>query len=127
MVRCRPASGRGSGTASVASLVGGASLYVPDGAAGSPIVAGQRAPPSVSLSTGRRSRSGSRLRLRATGQVAARLALIVTYADSTSTQRSRNLDEPTAHSAAITEVSYGLYSRLGLQRARVRALARASR
>ncbi len=63
------------------------------------------------------------LRLRTTGQIAIRLALTLTYADRTSTQRSRTLDEPTAHSPALTALAYDLHGRLGLQRARVRTIA----
>ncbi|GAA3017410.1 DNA polymerase thumb domain-containing protein [Streptosporangium longisporum] len=63
------------------------------------------------------------LRLRTTRQVATRLALSVTYADGTSTHRSRTLDEPTAHTPALAACAYDLHARLGLQRARVRAVA----
>ncbi|MGW4490438.1 DNA polymerase Y family protein [Streptomyces sp. NPDC004376] len=63
------------------------------------------------------------LRLRTTRQVATKLSLNITYADGTSTQRSRTLDEPTAHTPALTACAYDLYGRLGLQRARVRAVA----
>ncbi|WP_405656946.1 hypothetical protein [Streptomyces sp. RK9] len=63
------------------------------------------------------------LRLRTTGQVAVRLALSVSYADGSTTQRSRILAEPTAHTPALRADAYDLYERLGLQRARVRAIS----
>lgn len=62
-------------------------------------------------------------RLRAVETVCRTLTLIVWYADRSSTTRSRTLAEPTAHSAALTAAAYGMYEALGLQRARVRALA----
>ncbi|QJT00742.1 hypothetical protein G9272_10895 [Streptomyces asoensis] len=62
-------------------------------------------------------------RLRAVEKVCRTLTLTVRYADRTSTTRSRTLGEPTAHSAALTRTAYGLYEALGLQRARVRAIA----
>ncbi|WP_435613047.1 DNA polymerase Y family protein [Streptomyces sp. bgisy159] len=62
-------------------------------------------------------------RLRALEKVCRTLTLRVRYADRTSTTRSRTLPEPTAHSAALTRTAYGLYEALGLQRARVRAVA----
>ncbi|MHB9862815.1 DNA polymerase Y family protein [Streptomyces sp. YIM S03343] len=62
-------------------------------------------------------------RLRALDKVCRTLTLTVRYADRSSTTRSRSLAEPTAHSAALTRTAYGLYEALGLQRARVRALA----
>ncbi|MFE6620866.1 hypothetical protein [Streptomyces sp. NPDC057740] len=62
-------------------------------------------------------------RLRALGKVCRTLTLTVRYADRSSMTRSRTLKEPTAHSAALTKVAYGMYEALGLQRARVRALA----
>ncbi|MFF2202525.1 hypothetical protein [Streptomyces sp. NPDC058145] len=62
-------------------------------------------------------------RLRAVEKVCRTLTLTVRYADRTSTTRSRTLAEPTAHSAALTRAAYGMYEALGLQRARVRALA----
>ncbi|MFE7208444.1 hypothetical protein ACFY0A_17200 [Streptomyces sp. NPDC001698] len=62
-------------------------------------------------------------RLRALGKVCRTLTLTVRYADCSGTTRSRTLAEPTAHSAALTGVAYALYEALGLQRARVRALA----
>ncbi|MFD9433688.1 hypothetical protein [Streptomyces sp. NPDC060002] len=62
-------------------------------------------------------------RLRAVEKVCRTLTLTVRYADRSSTTRSRTLGEPTAHSAALTRTAYGLYEALGLQRARVRAIA----
>lgn len=62
-------------------------------------------------------------RLRAVEKVCRTLTLTVRYADRSATTRSRTLREPTAHSAALTKAAYGLYETLGLQRARVRALA----
>ncbi|MFI1925363.1 MULTISPECIES: DNA polymerase thumb domain-containing protein [unclassified Streptomyces] len=62
-------------------------------------------------------------RLRAVEKVCRTLTLTVRYADRSATTRSRTLGEPTAHSAALTRTAYGLYEALGLQRARVRAIA----
>ncbi|MGW4752914.1 DNA polymerase Y family protein [Streptomyces chartreusis] len=62
-------------------------------------------------------------RLRALDKVCRTLTLTVRYADRSSTTRSRTLKEPTAHSAALTRAAYGMYEALGLQRARVRAIA----
>ncbi|GHH43512.1 DNA polymerase Y family protein [Streptomyces candidus] len=62
------------------------------------------------------------LRLRTTGQIATTLVLTVRYADRTTTTRSRTLTEPTHHSPALAAAAHDLYTRLGLQRARVRAL-----
>lgn len=62
-------------------------------------------------------------RLRAVDKVCGTLTLTVRYADRSATTRSRTLQEPTAHSAALTRAAYDMYEALGLQRARVRALA----
>ncbi|WP_338899102.1 hypothetical protein WBG99_28875 [Streptomyces sp. TG1A-60] len=62
-------------------------------------------------------------RLRALDKVCRTLTLTVRYADRSSTTRTRTLREPTAHSPALTSVAYGMYDALGLQRARVRAIA----
>ncbi|MFF9584740.1 hypothetical protein [Streptomyces achromogenes] len=62
-------------------------------------------------------------RLRAVEKVCRTLTLTVRYADRSATTRGRALKEPTAHSAALTRTAYGMYEALGLQRARVRALA----
>ncbi|MCH0555458.1 hypothetical protein [Streptomyces sp. MUM 16J] len=62
-------------------------------------------------------------RLRASRTVCRTLTLTVRYADRSTTTRSRTLRESTAHSAALAAAAYGMYGVLGLQRARVRALA----
>ncbi|MGW0825656.1 DNA polymerase Y family protein [Streptomyces sp. NPDC002845] len=62
-------------------------------------------------------------RLRALDKVCRTLTLTVRYADSSTTTRSRTLKEPTAHSPALTATAYRMYEALGLQRARVRAVA----
>ncbi|QCX75566.1 DNA polymerase IV [Streptomyces sp. YIM 121038] len=62
-------------------------------------------------------------RLRALDKVCRTLTLTVRYADRSATTRGRTLKEPTAHSAELTRAAYGLYEALGLQRARVRAIA----
>jgi nucleotidyltransferase/DNA polymerase involved in DNA repair len=62
-------------------------------------------------------------RLRALERVCGRLTLTVRYADRSATTRTRTLTEPTAHSAALTAEAYRMYEALGLQRARVRAIA----
>ncbi|MFI9647097.1 DNA polymerase thumb domain-containing protein [Streptomyces sp. NPDC052040] len=62
-------------------------------------------------------------RLRNLERVARTLTLTVRYADRSSTTRTRTLAEPTAHSAALTAEAYRMYTALGLQRARVRAVA----
>jgi len=62
-------------------------------------------------------------RLRALDKVCRTLTLTVRYADRTATTRTRTLEEPTAHSAALTRAAYGMYEALGLQRARVRSMS----
>ncbi|MFG2225850.1 hypothetical protein [Streptomyces sp. NPDC048644] len=62
-------------------------------------------------------------RMRAGGQAARALTLVVRYADRSSTTRTRRLAEPTAHGPALTEAAYALHAALGLQRARVRSVA----
>ncbi|MFE9645632.1 hypothetical protein ACFYO0_16315 [Streptomyces sp. NPDC006365] len=62
-------------------------------------------------------------RLRALEKVCRTLTLTVRYADRSMTTRSRTLPEPTAHSPALTDTAYRMYEALGLQRARVRAIA----
>jgi nucleotidyltransferase/DNA polymerase involved in DNA repair len=74
-------------------------------------------------------------RLRALDKVCRTLTLTVRYADlphsrtrssggtPTATTRSRTLEEPTAHSSALTAAAYRMYEALGLQRARVRGIA----
>ena len=62
-------------------------------------------------------------RLRTERQVARALTLTVRYADRTTTVRRRTLPEPSAHTPDLTALAYALHDALGLQRARVRALA----
>lgn len=62
-------------------------------------------------------------RLRSEGRVAGSLTLTVRYADGSATTRGRPLPEPTGHTAALTAAAYRLHAALGLQRARVRAVA----
>jgi nucleotidyltransferase/DNA polymerase involved in DNA repair len=62
------------------------------------------------------------IRLRALDRVCRTLTLTVRYADRSSTVRSRRLEEPTAHTAALVRTAYRMYDALGLQRARVRAI-----
>ncbi|MFJ2774177.1 DNA polymerase thumb domain-containing protein [Streptomyces sp. NPDC087300] len=61
--------------------------------------------------------------MRGEDQVCRALTLTVRYADRTTTTRTRTLSEPTAHSVALTTAAYRMYETLGLQRARVRAVA----
>lgn len=73
-------------------------------------------------------------RLRALEKVCRTLTLTVRYADlphsrtgssggtPITTTRSRTLEEPTAHSPALTDAAYRMYEGLGLQRARVRGI-----
>ncbi|MEU0098642.1 helix-hairpin-helix domain-containing protein [Streptomyces sp. NPDC006267] len=62
-------------------------------------------------------------RLRSAGEITQALTLTVTYADRTQTTRSRSLTEATAHTPALATTARDLLTGLGLQRARVRALA----
>lgn len=62
-------------------------------------------------------------RLRSQGRAARSLTLTVRYADGASTVRTRPLPEPTGHTAALTDTAYRMYAALGLQRARLRAVA----
>lgn len=62
-------------------------------------------------------------RMRNEGQVARALTLTVRYADRSTTTRTRALPEPTSHTPALTAGAYALHDALGLQRARVLALA----
>jgi DNA polymerase-4 len=62
-------------------------------------------------------------RLRREGQAAGAQTLTVHYADRSTTVRTRTVAEPTGHSPALTGLAYRMYAALGLQRARVRALA----
>ncbi|MFC8448637.1 hypothetical protein [Kitasatospora sp. NPDC057223] len=63
---------------------------------------------------------GARLR---TGHKTARtVELQITYADRSTTTRSRTLREATAHTPLLQETLYALFGALGLQRARIRAV-----
>ncbi|MCB5179978.1 DNA polymerase Y family protein [Streptomyces antimicrobicus] len=62
-------------------------------------------------------------RMRAQDQVCRSVTLTVRCADRTSVTRTRTFAEATAHSAALTDAAYAMYAALGLQRARVRAVA----
>ncbi|MFD4855415.1 DNA polymerase Y family protein [Streptomyces atratus] len=65
-------------------------------------------------------------RMRGDGQVCRGLSVSVRYADRTgysTLTRSRVLREPTAHSAALTELAYRIHDSFALQRARVRGIA----
>ncbi|MEV6193865.1 hypothetical protein AB0M19_15895 [Streptomyces sp. NPDC051920] len=62
-------------------------------------------------------------RLRSLEKVCRTLTLTVRYADRSATTRGRTLKEATAHSSALTGTAYRMYEALGLQRARVRAIA----
>ncbi|WP_051710321.1 DNA polymerase Y family protein [Streptomyces sp. NRRL S-350] len=61
-------------------------------------------------------------RLRAAGQSARTVELQVTYADRSSTTKSRTLPEATGHSPVLRDVLYALFGALGLERARIRAV-----
>jgi DNA polymerase-4 len=61
--------------------------------------------------------------LREQRDVCQTLTLTVRYADRTSTTKTRTLPEATSHSAALARTAYDLHATLGLQRARVRAIA----
>ncbi|MER5556152.1 helix-hairpin-helix domain-containing protein [Streptomyces sp. NPDC002793] len=61
--------------------------------------------------------------LRDTHAVCHALTLTVTYADHTTTSRTRTLTEPTAHSPALVDTGRELLTGLGLQRARVQAIS----
>ncbi|MER5638116.1 hypothetical protein ABT095_14305 [Kitasatospora sp. NPDC002227] len=61
-------------------------------------------------------------RLRAAGQSARAVELQVTYADRSTTTRSRTLREATSHSPALRDVLYAVFGGLGLERARIRAV-----
>ncbi|MFJ8309228.1 MULTISPECIES: hypothetical protein [unclassified Streptomyces] len=63
------------------------------------------------------------VRLRGAHQVCRSLSLTVRYADCSTTTRTRTLREPSAHSPALTDLAYALYTALGLQRARVRGIS----
>lgn len=61
-------------------------------------------------------------RLRGGRKTARVIELQITYADRSSTIRSRTLREPSAHTPALADALYSLYAALGLQRARIRAV-----
>ncbi|MER6240035.1 hypothetical protein ABT185_28945 [Streptomyces clavifer] len=61
--------------------------------------------------------------LRDTHAVCRALTLTVTYADRTSTSRTRTLAEPTAHTNALADTGRELLTGLSLQRARVQAVS----
>ncbi|MCT2588927.1 hypothetical protein LHJ74_03080 [Streptomyces sp. N2-109] len=61
-------------------------------------------------------------RMRTEERVARVLTLTVRCADRSTLTRTRRLDEPTAHTPALTAAAYALHDALGLQRARVRAV-----
>jgi hypothetical protein len=61
--------------------------------------------------------------LRERREVCRTLTLTVRYADRTSTTKTRTLPEATSHSTALARAAYDLHATLGLQRARVRAIA----
>ncbi|GAB2633129.1 hypothetical protein GCM10027168_74570 [Streptomyces capparidis] len=62
-------------------------------------------------------------RLRAGEQVAHALTVTVRYADRSTTTRTRALPDPTGSTAALTRCARRIHESLGLQRARVRAVA----
>ncbi|WP_331731256.1 hypothetical protein [Kitasatospora sp. NBC_01300] len=61
-------------------------------------------------------------RLRTAGQGARTVELQVTYADRSATTRSKTLAEATGHSPVLRDALYALFSGMGLERARVRAV-----
>jgi DNA polymerase-4 len=61
--------------------------------------------------------------LRASEQAARMVELQVRFADRSATTRSRTLREASNHTPAIQDALYGIFSSLGLQRARIRVLA----
>ncbi|MEU8927578.1 helix-hairpin-helix domain-containing protein [Kitasatospora sp. NPDC048545] len=61
-------------------------------------------------------------RLRTVDQTTRHLELTITYADRSTTTRSRTLHEPTHHTPTLRDTLYAIHTRLGLQRARIRAL-----
>ncbi|MER6502700.1 hypothetical protein ABT218_25820 [Streptomyces sp. NPDC001455] len=65
-------------------------------------------------------------RMRADGQVCRGLTVLVRHASRTgytTLSRTRTVPEPTAHSAALTDLAYRIHDSFGLQRARVRGIA----
>ncbi|MFE2094918.1 hypothetical protein [Streptomyces sp. NPDC059460] len=61
--------------------------------------------------------------LRVNHEIAQTLTLTVTYADRTSTTKTRTLAEATAHTPALATIGRDLLNLLGLQRARVRTIS----
>ncbi|EGX59191.1 MULTISPECIES: DNA polymerase thumb domain-containing protein [Streptomyces] len=61
-------------------------------------------------------------RLRAAGQIAEGVSVIVSYADRSATTRSRILPEASHHTVFLGRGAYAAYETLGLQRARVRGI-----
>ncbi|MFC8452141.1 hypothetical protein [Kitasatospora sp. NPDC057223] len=61
-------------------------------------------------------------RLRAADKTARAVELQITYADRSTTTRSRTLRESTAHTPLLQDTLYALFAGLGLQRARIRAV-----
>ncbi|MEU6882882.1 hypothetical protein [Streptomyces sp. NPDC046712] len=61
--------------------------------------------------------------LREPDEIAQALTLTVTYADRTSTTKTRKLTEPTAHTPVLAVSGRELLAVLGLQRARVRTIS----
>ncbi|MDH6130288.1 hypothetical protein [Kitasatospora sp. GP82] len=61
-------------------------------------------------------------RLRQSQQIARTVELQITYADRSSTTRSRTVKEPTGHTPALQQTLYSLHSGLGLERARIRGV-----
>ncbi|MFE4599507.1 hypothetical protein ACFRKE_01455 [Kitasatospora indigofera] len=61
-------------------------------------------------------------RLRTAGKTTRGVELQVTYADRSTTTRSRTLREATAHTPVLQDSLYALFTALGLQRARIRAV-----
>ena len=61
-------------------------------------------------------------RLRAGHKTARTVELQITYADRSTTTRSRTLPEATAHTPVLQDTLYALFTALGLQRARIRAV-----
>ncbi|MFF4531580.1 hypothetical protein ACFY1P_20205 [Streptomyces sp. NPDC001407] len=62
-------------------------------------------------------------RLRTNGEATGALALMVRYADRSSTSRSRVLPEATHHSHLLVSAAYDIHASLALQRARVTAFS----
>ncbi|PBC69851.1 nucleotidyltransferase/DNA polymerase involved in DNA repair [Streptomyces sp. TLI_235] len=61
-------------------------------------------------------------RLRSQHKTCRAVELQITYADRSSTTRTRTLREPTNHSPRLADTLYAAFTPLGLQRARIRAV-----